>query len=365
MNKTRPIIYLILILSLTVYGQQEEVSDNQNVILITLDGLRWQELFSGADKELISNKEYVNDIDGLNELFWKVSAEERRATLMPFVWSIIKKRGQIHGNRRLESKMNLTNKHWFSYPGYNEILSGLADDERIKSNAKIPNPNQTILEIANNSKVYKRQVAAFGSWDVFQSIINETRSGIPVNAGFDSADGGNLSIEEKYLNKLQKETPSPWSSVRLDVFTHNYAMEYMKRKRPKLVYIAYGETDDFAHDGDYESYLKSAQRADSFIKELWNFVEGDSFYKENTTFIITTDHGRGTEPIDTWRGHGKDINGSDQVWVMAFGKKIKPLGEVNNPEQLFTNQIAASIAKLLGIEILDKNLGESFEFIKD
>ncbi len=43
---------------------------------------------------------------------------------------------------------------------------------------------------------------------------------------------------------------------------------------------------------------------------------------------ITTDHGRGTVPIDTWRGHGKDIIGSDQVWVMAFGKKIKSIGVV-------------------------------------
>ena len=365
MKKMRPINYLILIFSLTIYGQQEDLSNNQNVILITLDGLRWQELFTGADKELISNKDYVQNSTELNELFWKDSSEERRAALMPFIWNTVKEQGQIHGNRTLDSKMNLTNKHWFSYPGYNEILTGVADDKRISSNAKIPNPNQTILEIANNSKTYKGHVAAFGSWDVFQSIINETRSEVPVNAGFDSAEGLYLTSNEIYLNKLQKATPSPWGSVRLDVFTHNYAMEYMKKKHPKLMYIAYGETDDFAHDGDYESYLKSAKRADSFIAELWNFVASDPFYKDNTTFIITTDHGRGTEPIDTWRSHGKDIVGSDQVWVIAFGKKIKPIGEVNSSEQHFTNQIAASIAKLLGIEILNRNLGKSFEFIKD
>jgi hypothetical protein len=365
MKKIIPLIYLTLIFSLALSAQKEAMSNKQNVILITLDGLRWQELFTGADKELISNKDYVENTTELSKLFWKDSSEERRKALMPFIWNTVKEQGQIHGNRTIGSKMNLTNKHWFSYPGYNEILSGVADDKRITSNAKIPNPNQTILEIANNSKGYKGHVAAFGSWDVFQSIINETRSQVPVNAGFDTAEGLYLTSNETYLNKLQKETPSPWGSVRLDVFTHNYAIEYMKKKHPKLMYIAYGETDDFAHDGDYESYLKAAERADNFIEELWGFVETDPFYKGNTTFIITTDHGRGTEPIDTWRSHGKDIIGSDQVWVVVFGTKIKPIGEVKSSEQLFTNQIAASIAKLLGIEISDARLGKSFEFIKN
>jgi hypothetical protein len=61
---------------------------------------------------------------------------------------------------------------WFSYPGYNEILTGKADDQNIFSNDKIPNPNETILE--QFAKTYDPlKVAAFGSWDVFDYIVNQ------------------------------------------------------------------------------------------------------------------------------------------------------------------------------------------------
>lgn len=363
MKKINFTLLAILFLSLVKsYGQNK---NEPKVILITLDGFRWQELFTGADEKLISNDKYVEHPEHLNELFWKSTAKERREILLPFIWNTVSQMGQIHGNRLLNSKMNLTNTHWFSYPGYNEILSGMADDERINSNNKIPNPNTTILETVNNTSEYNGKVAAFGSWDVFPYIINRERSEIPVNAGFEIATGLYLTPEELYLNQIQEDTYSPWGSVRLDVFTHNYALEHMKKAHPNLVYIAYGETDDFAHDGNYEAYLKSAHRTDKFIKELWDFVQKDPFYKDNTTFIITTDHGRGTEPLDTWRSHGSSINGTDQVWVIAFGKGIEPMGEASNSEQLYTNQIAASVAKLLNVQVNKEVKGSAFYFIKN
>ena len=62
--------WLILFLALfldasTLFGQQTE-----NLFLITLDGLRWEEVFSGADPNLVSHPEYVNDSARLKERFW-------------------------------------------------------------------------------------------------------------------------------------------------------------------------------------------------------------------------------------------------------------------------------------------------------
>ena len=42
-----------------------------NVVLVTLDGLRWQEVFSGADKNLIDNTDFVANTDELKALFWR------------------------------------------------------------------------------------------------------------------------------------------------------------------------------------------------------------------------------------------------------------------------------------------------------
>ena len=324
------------------------------VVLITLDGLRWQEMFSGADPALISNKDYVHDTLLLKQLFWNNDPNVRRKLLMPFLWGTVINMGQIHGNRNLGSKMNLTNSMWFSYPGYNEILTGQADDKRIVSNDKINNPNTTILESYNNSAEGNGKVAAFGSWDVFPYIVNEERSKVPVNAGFEMAKE-RPNDRELFLNVLQKQIPSPWSSVRLDAFTHHYALEYMKKNHPNLVYIAYGETDDFAHEGDYQAYLKSTNTTDNFIKELWEFTQTDDYYKNETVFIITTDHGRGTEPIRSWRDHGSQVDGADQVWLVVFGKNILPKGEIASEKQLFTNQIAPTIAKWMDFKLDAKN----------
>ncbi len=357
-------ILVLLALLLCTAGQKliAQTEDSPKIVLITLDGFRWQELFKGADAELISNDLYVKHPNQLKDVFWDDNEFERRKKLLPFVWNSIHEMGQIHGNRSVGSKMNLTNEHWFSYPGYSEILTGKAD-ERINSNDKINNPNTTILERVHNQAEYKGKVGAFGSWDVFPFIINEELSGIEVNAGFEIAEGVDLTEKEKFLNDLQAKIPKPWNSVRYDAFTHYYALEYMKRTHPHLIYIAYGETDDFAHDGNYEAYLNAAHTTDSFIKELWEFTQSDSFYRGNTTFIITTDHGRGTEPLDTWRSHGQNIPGADQVWVIAFGKGVRPLGEIKTKEQLFTNQIAASIAEFFKLELDQSGVGGIFNFI--
>jgi len=250
-------------------GQENELQ-TRNIFLITLDGLRWQELFYGADDSLIGNLTFVKDTAALKKDFLAKTYEERRQKLMPWFWNVLAKEGQILGNRHHGNEAQVTNIHWFSYPGYNEILTGFSDPY-IKSNDKIPNPNKTVLEWLNEKESYKGRVAAFGSWDVFPYIINTERSGIPVNAGFDTAKDEALSWKEQYLNEIQPQTHSPWSSVRLDVFTHHYALEYLKRKHPKVVYISYGETDDFAHDGRYDHYLHAARRTDQFINDLWDF----------------------------------------------------------------------------------------------
>nr|WP_315155376.1 alkaline phosphatase family protein [uncultured Flavobacterium sp.] len=345
-------------------AQQQKTIKNPKIVIITLDGFRWQELFTGADSKLVGNKKYVEDTTALKEKFWRNTPAERRTALMPFFWNEVTKMGQLHGNRNQESNVNLTNTMWFSYPGYNEILTGAADDARINSNDKFNNPNTTVLEKVNALSKHKNKVAAFGSWDVFPFIINEERSGIPVNAGFELAKGNKLSSREEFLNELQPKVPSPWDSVRFDAFTSNYALEYMKREHPELVYISYGETDDFAHDGNYQAYLKSANATDGLIQDLWNFTQKDSFYKDNTIFIISTDHGRGTEPLDEWRSHGSKIKGADQVWLVVFGNGVQALGEVTAKEQLYSNQIAPTVLQFFDAAKDAQMKGQPFEILE-
>jgi hypothetical protein len=344
------LITLISVQGVLIFSYGQNRRKTENVFIITLDGLRWQEVFTGADSLLITNKTFVKDPVGLSATYWAETATERRATLMPFLWKDLARQGQIYGNRNYRNNVNVTNTMWFSYPGYNEILCGYADDTRIKTNNKILNPNVTVLEYINRDQKFNGKVAAFGSWDVFPYIINEERSGVPVNAGFEKATGSSLSEKEKILNELQDEVPSPWATVRLDAFTHHFLMEHLRKHTPKVVYVAYGETDDFAHDGKYDAYLRSARQSDAFIKQLWQYVQSTPAYKDKTTFIITTDHGRGTIPLDAWRNHGREVAGADQIWFAVIGPDTPPAGEIKTAGQVYQNQFAKTVAAFLGID---------------
>lgn len=322
----------------------------RNVILISLDGMRWQEIFGGIDSALLHNKTFTPQPEGLEKQFWAATPNERREKLMPFFWQTIAQKGQLYGNRQLGSQVDCSNSMWFSYPGYNEILSGFPDDERIHSNDKINNPNETVLEFINRQAGFEGKVAAFASWDVFPYIINTERSGIPVNAGFPAKPSGRLSEKESLLYDLQAQVPAEWSSVRFDAFTHHFAKNYIEGHHPRMLYISYGETDDFAHDGAYDKYIEAAHRTDAFIAELWEMVQSDPFYADRTSLLITTDHGRGTQPIESWKSHGDEVAGAGQIWIAAIGPDTPALGEMSKPEQLYQNQVAQTVASLLGLK---------------
>lgn len=343
--KNRAFLFLCAIL---LAGIAKGQTKTENVILVTLDGFRWQELFGGADKQLIT-KEFVGDSAGLIRKYWSDNAGERRAKLLPFFWNVIAKNGQLHGNRNAGSKVNVSNRQWFSYPGYNEILCGFADDEHVHSNDKFDNPNTNVLEAINALPSFRGKVAAFTSWDVFPYIIHTKRSGVPVNAGL-TKKMDQPNERELWMNELMFQVPNPLGDVRPDVFTFNFAFEHLKRNNPRMLYIAFDETDDFAHGGKYDLYLESAHYTDSFLQTLWTWLQKDSFYKDKTTLIITTDHGRGWKSIDAWRHHGIKVEDADQIWVAVLGPDTPNLGEVRVDDQLYQNQIAQTIATLLRVD---------------
>lgn len=344
MKKQLASLFFFLCFSFSFIAQPVE-----NIVLVTLDGLRWQELFGGAVDSMMQNQELTKIPEALMEKFSAPTVEEARKKLMPWFWSKLATEGQLYGNRWKGNKMNCTNRFWFSYPGYNEILTGFSDPE-INSNAKKYNQNKTILEFLHDKPEFTGKVVAFGSWDVFPYIINDQRSGIPVNAGFREAEGEYLTYTEQVLNDLQEQISGPWFNVRLDAFTHNYMMEHLKKHHPRVVYISYGETDDFAHDGRYDHYLISTHKTDKWIEALWNYLQSDPFYRGKTSLVITTDHGRGTSPMTEWKSHGTIYKGSNEIWAAAIGPNIPALGEVTRDEQLFQCQIAKTVVKLLGYD---------------
>ncbi|MBL7752294.1 MAG: alkaline phosphatase family protein [Chitinophagaceae bacterium] len=308
----------------------------QHLILITTDGFRWQEMFKGADPDLLQDPDYTPQGETLSWLYDGDTPEERRERLMPFFWRVIAKQGQLYGNRQHNNKVNTANAYSISYPGYNEILTGNTD-LGIFSNGKKNNPNRNILEYMNSQPEFEGKVAAFSSWDVFPHILNEKRSKLPINSGYDSLS---LATETSaYLNRLQEEGIYKKEHTRHDRLTFIAAKEYMAEKHPRFVFLGLGETDEFAHQGRYDLYLQQANEFDRMVGELWHWIQTTPEYKDNTTLIITTDHGRGQRDA-RWTGHGLHIKGSSQTWLAMLGPNIPALGEVKEEQQIWQKDVA-------------------------
>lgn len=324
--------------------------ETKNIFIITLDGFRWQELYEGADSAILFNKKYVKDQEVVKQ-FWAPSENQRRKNLMPFFWDVFATQGQLYGNRNYKNKVNCTNHHLISYPGYSEMLVGFRDAQ-VSSNKKIENPNATVLEFIQGHQSFENQVAAFATWDVFPYILREEKSHIYVNAGNDLAEG-NISRQERLLNELQTG-----SQVRSDSLTYQYALEYIKRERPRVAFIGLDGTDHHAHGGRYDEYLKAANSADDKIARLWQWIQSQPDYRNQTTLFITTDHGRG-DGRTNWQRHRLLATGSRHIWFAVLGPDTPAFGEIKFKSKIYQNQAAKTIAAFLGLLYHnEKSVGE-------
>lgn len=316
-----------------------------NIIVVTLDGMRWQEIFSGVSSALLNETEGgVRDASAMEQRFGGSTEEERRRRLMPFLWSVVAKDGQMFGDPSAASDARLTNGVAISYPGYNEILAGFPDGN-ITTNARVYNPNVTVLEWLNGLGEFKGRVAAFGSWVLLPWILNEPRSRIP-----SIADGALIrdadSDAARMVNEIAAGLPPYWAESKFDAPTVVAAIEYLRRKRPRVLYVMLEETDEWAHGRRYDLYLDAAFRSDGFIRRLWETAQSLPGHRGRTALIITTDHGRGAAGPD-WPSHGAKVPGADKIWIAALGPGVAPLG-VRKNTSVTQSQVAATIARLVG-----------------
>lgn len=319
----------------------------ENVFLIMSDGLRWQEVFSGAEEALMnSTNGGVKNAALLRTNFWGATPELRRKALLPFFWEEIARQGQIYGNRTKGSVALIRNPHKFSYPGYSEILTGFVDPQ-INSNEKKPNPNSTVFEWLGQQPRFRHRVAAFATWDVFPYIFNQERSGIPIWPPWEDKFAHKAVATPPLLLQLMQDTTPVFEGVALDSFVFHNALMHVRAQHPRLIFIGFGETDEWAHAGRYDLYLNAAHHFDRFLRTLWNTVQRIPTYRNKTTFLIGTDHGRGTGPVQ-WKDHGAAIQGADEIWLAALGPDTAALGERFHTGPIYQTQVAATLAALLG-----------------
>ena len=80
------ILFLIAAVAAILNINAQNAEDTK-VILITLDGFRWQELFTGADSLLIGNKDYVHNAAMLKKAFWRNTRKKKSSFIAIFLGS--------------------------------------------------------------------------------------------------------------------------------------------------------------------------------------------------------------------------------------------------------------------------------------
>ena len=341
-----PRLISLAILSFAL-GIRAEPLKTRNVFLIISDGFRWQEVFNGAEPGLMTKwPGGVKDPNALRAQFGRNTPEARREALLPFVWTVIGRSGQVLGNQAKGSLVSVTNGKKFSYPGYNEILTGFGDPA-IDSNDKKPNPNVNVFEWLNGRPGLRGRVAVFGTWDVFPYIFNLERSRLPIWPAWEPRFQAYKIRPPRFVTDLMGDTTPVWDDLTFDAFVIHAAVDYVKRHRPRLVFVGFGETDEWAHAGRYDLYLSAAHHVDGFVERLRNTVKSMSEYRGKTTFILTADHGRGSGP-QGWKDHGKKVDGAEGDWIAIIGPDTPSAGERTAVQPVTESQIAATIAALLG-----------------
>src|SRR6202795_4774579 len=238
----------------------------ENVVLIVTDGFRWQEIFTGADERLITDKSGGNWLaeSDLRKRYWRADAESRRELLFPFLWGTVAKQGQIFGNRRKGSDAHVTNGKAFSYPGYNEMSTGYPNDA-IDSNEYGPNPNPTVFEWLNKFDELRGRVAIYGTWNAYDDIFNKARSGLIMQTGWNLPPKAHESERDALLRELYSTTTRFDEEDVPNSFLQISLLDYIQTGQPRVLFVGYGETDNWAHQGRYDLVLDSAHRFDYFV----------------------------------------------------------------------------------------------------
>lgn len=340
-------LYIILLLALVCIARLTGATGN--VVLVTIDGVRWQEVFRGPDEAYL-NTEFggvpEKDIAPLRSQVLAGNTVARRHRLMPFLWDEVAARGQIFGNRDRGSVMRVANTEWFSYPGYQEILCGFPDP-LITSNAPIPNRNVTVLEWLEGRACFRGRVAACVTWHVLAATLNVGRSRLPVWVSNQNPALAARSTGFAEIDRWMRDIPIKAPDEHYDGFGFRAALEMIDVQRPRVLHLALGEPDTDAHRRRYDAYLQSITRADRFIRELWTKLQSLEDYRGRTTLLITTDHGRGRAPED-WKNHNKTTPGSDETWFAMLGPDTPALGERTGHAPITSAQVAATLAAAVG-----------------
>ncbi len=302
------------------------------VVIITLDGVRAEDIFDGADPTLQPGA--------------KVAHLTKPEALMPLTHRLVQTRGVALGadrpgcgTVRTASGMNV------SLPGYLEIFTGRKT--RCRNNSCPPTDRATVLDEAADAGLYP--VASIGSWEVLSHAVSLGESNVLVAAGARRWPGARPVMGgrmEELVVAGERTEPFPGhQGYRPDVHTAAIALEYLRTQVPAVLHVGLGDADEWGHRNQYATYLDAIAKSDAFIGKVADTLDSMGDIGARTTVVVTTDHGRNKD----FQHHEAASATSARTFVIAFGARVAPQGVACSKRDVTLADVAPTVRALLGL----------------
>jgi hypothetical protein len=307
------------------------------VVLVVLDGVRAQEVFGGADRDLARGR-------GLNPLAW---ANPRDLT--PYLQRWLDSDAIALGVPGHGAEIVASGPRFISLPGYLEIFAG-KPDPACEGNECVRPPAHTIADDVRESSGAD-DVAVITSWPNIARAAAGDPSAYVMSAGRKLLSRGDLLRADSGMSPLLERGArvKAWpgeGDYRPDAFTAKVALRYLETARPRFVFVGLGDADEYAHRGDYHGYLEAVHASDTFLGELQATLARMGARGRHTTVLVTADHGRAYSFVD----HGARYPESARVWLVAAGGDVRGHGVVPAAARHTLSDIAPTVRGLLGIQ---------------
>jgi predicted AlkP superfamily pyrophosphatase or phosphodiesterase len=139
------------------------------------------------------------------------------------------------------------------------------------------------------------------------------------------------------------------SGYRNDSLTCLRVLQILNNDHPRMMLVNFQEPDGSGHSGVWADYLNAIEKTDKYIYDIWKFIQKDKFYKGNTAFIVTNDHGRHADGFNGgFSNHGCSCDGCRHVMFVAVGPDFKQSAVINQRYDLL--DISATIAEIMGFD---------------
>jgi len=295
-----------------------------------------------------ANYEY-SEIATARARYWRKKPEQRREVLMPFFWKTLAPMGVVYGNQDAGSSVTVKNEVRWSSAGYAELMTGRPQPE-VVDNTLVRYPQRTFMEyVQAELGLEPQEVAQFGTWDGIKLAAASRDDVFLMNGAFDPIPPHLSNPEMDRLVALRRRVMGLWEEGSNDALTFELALAYLRQHEPRLLWISFGNTDDWAHADRYDRLLECLHGIDSMLADLWSALQSMDGYRDRTTLILTTDHGRGAT-VEDWAEHDASIPGSEDVWVAVIGPDTPDRGEVSPSLPAHLADVAATALQFFGLD---------------